>query len=133
MLATPAENYANQAIQIAGSRFRKSMGEGLEYLLSPIVIVLIIITLISVVVGLRQAKTIMAEGAVESGRKRAPLIFLLAVLGFLAFAFIDAASMPDYAGTDRAFPRFVAVRGPDRRRDPIGADDDPAREPRFVR
>ncbi len=109
VLATPAENFANQAIQIAASRFRQSTGQGLEYIFSPIVIVLIIITLISVVVGLRQAKTIMAEGAVESGSKRAPLIFLLAVVGFLAYALIDAATMPDYAGTDRAFPRFVAA------------------------
>ncbi len=108
VLATPAENFANQAIQIASSRFRKSFEEGIDYIFSPIVIILLIITVISVVVGLRQAKTIMAEGAVESGTKRAPLIFLLAVLGFLIYAFIDAATMPDYAGTDRAFPRFVA-------------------------
>ncbi|MEL7117118.1 MAG: tripartite tricarboxylate transporter TctB family protein, partial [Pseudomonadota bacterium] len=99
----------NQAIQIASSRFRKSMEEGLDYIFSPIVIVLLIITLLSVVIGLRQAKTIMAEGAVKSGTKRAPLIFLLAILAFVGFAFIDAATMPDYAGTDRAFPRFVAL------------------------
>ena len=108
VLATPAENFANQAIQIASSCFRKSFEEGIDYIFSPIVIILLIITVISVVVGLRQAKTIMAEGAVESGTKRAPLIFLLAVLGVLIYAFIDAATMPDYAGTDRAFPRFVA-------------------------
>ena len=36
---------------------------------SPIVIVLIIITLVSVVVGLRQSKTIMAEGAVVERRQ----------------------------------------------------------------
>ncbi|MEL6167273.1 MAG: tripartite tricarboxylate transporter permease [Pseudomonadota bacterium] len=109
VLASPAENFANQAIQIASSRFRRSFGEGLEYIFSPIVIVLIIITLVSVVLGLRQAKTIMAEGAVESGTKRAPLVFLLAVVGFLVYALFDAATMPDYAGTDRAFPRFVAA------------------------
>ena len=69
---------------------------------------LIIITLISIVVGLRQAKKIMAEGAVETGAKRAPLIFLLAILGYLGIAFYDAATIPDYAAADRVFPRFVA-------------------------
>ncbi len=108
VLSTPAENFANQAIQIGASRFRKGMSEGFEYIFSNIVIVLIVITVISVVVGLRQAKTIMAEGAVESGKKRAPLVFMLAILGYLAFAFFDAATLPDYASTDRAFPRFVA-------------------------
>ncbi len=108
VLSNPAETYANQAVQIARSRFRKGFEEGIDYILSPIVIVLIIITLISVIVGLRQAKTIMAEGAVESGAKRAPLIFLLVVLGYLGIAYTNAALIPDYAAADRVFPRFVA-------------------------
>lgn len=107
VLSNPAETYANQAVQIAQSRFRKSFEDGIDYIFSPIVIVLIIITIISVVLGLRQAKTIMAEGAVESGAKRAPLIFLLAVLAYLIVAFVDAAMIPDYAAADRVFPRFV--------------------------
>ncbi|MFK7745866.1 MAG: tripartite tricarboxylate transporter permease [Roseobacter sp.] len=106
VLSTPAENYANQAVQIASSRFRKGFGEGLEYIFSPIVIVLIIITVISIVLGLRQAKNIMAEGDVQSGSKRAPLIFLLAVTGYIAYAFYDAASIPSYS-RDRVFPMFV--------------------------
>lgn len=109
VLSNPAETYANQAVQIAQSRFRKGFEEGLDYIFSPIVIVLIIITLISVVVGLRQAKTIMAEGAVASGAKRAPLIFLLVVLGYLGIAFTNAAMIPDYAAADRVFPRFVSA------------------------
>ena len=108
VLSNPAENYANQSVQIAASRFRKSFGEGIDYIFSPIVIVLIVITLISVVVGLRQAKTIMAEGAVESGAKRAPMIFLLAVLGYLGLAFVDALMIPDYGSDDRVFPQFVS-------------------------
>ena len=108
VLSNPAETYANQAVQIAQSRFRKGFGEGIEYIFSPIVIVLIIITVISVVVGLRQAKTIMAEGAVTSGKKRAPMIFLLAVLAYLLVAFVNASMIPDYAAADRVFPRFVA-------------------------
>ena len=108
VLSAPAENFTNQAMQIAASRFRRGFDEGLEYIFSPIVIVLIILTVVSVVIGLRQAKNIMAEGAVNSGAKRAPLIFLLAVLAYLVAAFVNAAMLPDYASTDRAFPRFVA-------------------------
>ena len=108
VLSNPAETYANQAVQIAQSRFRKGFEEGLDYIFSPIVIVLIVITVISVVVGLRQAKSIMAEGAVKSGRKRAPLVFLLVVLGYLVVAFVNASLIPDYAAADRVFPRFVS-------------------------
>lgn len=106
VLARPAETYANQAVQIAQSQFRKSFGEGIEYIFSPIVIVMVIITVISVVLGLRQAKNILAEGDVQSGSKRAPLIFLLIITGYIAYAFYDAASIPSYS-RDRTFPMFV--------------------------
>ena len=108
VLSNPAETYANQAVQIAQSRFRRGFEEGIDYIFSPIVIVLIIITLVSVVVGLRQSKTIQAEGAVEAGTKRAPLIFLIAILAYLVVAFTNAAMIPDYAAADRVFPKFVA-------------------------
>ena len=108
VLANPVENYSNNANQIAGIRFRQGWETGLEYLLSPIVIILIIITALSVIIGLRQAKNILAEGDVPSGGKRAPLIFLLFVIGFISYALIDAMSIPDYAATDRVFPVFVA-------------------------
>ena len=107
VLSNPAETYANQALQIAQSRFRKGFDEGLDYIFSPIVIILLIITLISVVLGLRQAKKIMAEGAVPSGSKRAPLIFLLAVTAYIGYAYFNAYSIPDYS-RDRVFPMFVA-------------------------
>ncbi|MEO0765233.1 MAG: tripartite tricarboxylate transporter permease, partial [Pseudomonadota bacterium] len=107
VLSNPAENYANQAVQIASSRFRKGFGEGIEYMFTPIVIVLLIITVLSVVIGLRQAKHIMAEGDVKSGSKRAPFIFMLLVTGYIAYAFYDAASIPSFS-RDRTFPMFVA-------------------------
>ena len=111
VLSDPAETYANQAVQIATSRFRKGLGEGLEYVFSPIVIVLVIITVISVVVGLRQAKNIMAEGEVNSGSKRAPLIFLSAILAYIVAAYWNASLIPDYGAADRVFPKFVATIG----------------------
>lgn len=111
VLSDPAETYANQAVQIAQSRFRKGFGEGIEYMFSPIVIVLIIITVLSVVVGLRQAKNIMAEGEVKSGSKRAPLVFLLAILGYIIASYWNAKLIPDYSSADRVFPVFVATIG----------------------
>ena len=108
VLANSVENYSNNANQIAGIRFRQGWEAGLDYILSPIVIILIIITILSVVVGLRQAKNILSEGDVPSGKKRAPLVFLMCVIGFILYALWDASSIPDYAATDRVFPVFVA-------------------------
>lgn len=108
VLSTPVENFSNNANQIAGIRFRQGWEAGMDYILSPIVIVLIVITLLSVVIGLRQAKNILAEGDVPSGGKRAPLGFLMVVIGFVAYALWDVGSIPDYAATDRVFPVFVA-------------------------
>ncbi|MBM1689587.1 tripartite tricarboxylate transporter permease [Sulfitobacter geojensis] len=107
VLSNPAENYANQAIQIAQSRFRKGFGEGIDYIFSPIVIVLLVITLISVVLGLRQAKHIMAEGDITAGSKRAPMVFMLLVTAFIGYALYDANAIPSYS-RDRTFPIFVA-------------------------
>ena len=109
VLSAPAERYTNQAYQIAASRFRRGFDEGIEYIFSPIVIVLIIITVISVVLGLRQAKNIQAEGSVSSGTKRAPLIFLLAITGYIALSYWNSAIIPDFARMDRVFPIFVAT------------------------
>jgi hypothetical protein len=108
VLSNPVENYSNNANQIAGIRFRESFEAGMAYIASPIVIALLVITLLSVVVGLRQAKTIQAEGDVPSGGKRAPMLFLLAVIGYVGFALVNAGMIPDYAATDRVFPLFVA-------------------------
>lgn len=108
VLSNPVENYSNNASQIAGIRFRQGWDIGVEYLASPIVIILIIITVFSIVFGLRQAKNILAEGDVGSGSKRAPMIFLLILTGFIFYALINTATIPDYAKTDRVFPVFVA-------------------------
>lgn len=107
VLSNPAETYANQAVQIAQSRFRKGFGEGLDYIFSPIVIVLVLITVVSVVLGLRQAKHIMAEGDIKAGSKRAPMVFMLLVTAFIGYALYDANAIPDYS-RDRTFPIFVA-------------------------
>lgn len=108
VLSNPVENYSNNANQIAGIRFRESFDAGMAYVFSPIVIILVVITLLSVVLGLRQAKNILAEGEVPSGGKRAPMMFLLTLMAFIIFALYNTATIPDYAAVDRVFPVFVA-------------------------
>lgn len=109
VLANPVENYTNNATQIASIRFARSLEAGFDYIASPIVLTLMVITVASVVVGLRQAKNIRAEGEVASGGKRAPFIFLLAMIGFIITALVDTASIPEYAFVDAVFPVFVAT------------------------
>ena len=108
VLSNPVENYSNNATQIAGIRFRDSFEAGMSYIATPIVIILLIITVVSVVVGLRQAKNILAEGDVPSGGKRAPMIFLGILTAFVVYSLLNSASIPDYASKDRVFPMFVA-------------------------
>jgi len=104
VLANPVENFSNNAYQIAGIRFDNSFDQGLEYLFGPIVIVIAVITVISIIVGIRQAKFIQPEGILETGSKRAPLSFLLGLLGFTTIFLINIGSIPDYAWTDAVFP-----------------------------
>ena len=108
VLANPVENYSNNANQIAGIRFRQGFEAGMDYIASPIVLTLLVITVVSVIVGLKQAKSIRAEGEVASGGKRAPLIFLLTMIGFVSFALYDTATIPGYAFVDAVFPITIA-------------------------
>ena len=68
VLSNPVEKFSNQAFQIASFRFRNSFEDGMGYIFSPIVIVLLIITVVSVVPGSRQAKAIMPVAEVENAR-----------------------------------------------------------------
>ncbi|NVK44778.1 MAG: tripartite tricarboxylate transporter permease [Rhodobacteraceae bacterium] len=107
VLSNPVEKFSNQAFQIASFRFRSSFSDGMDYIFSPIVIVLLIITVVSVVLGLRQAKSIMAEGDVQSGSKRAPIVFLLVLMAYVVTALINANMIPDYNMTDKIVPLIV--------------------------
>ena len=81
----------------------------LDYLLSPIVLVLIAITLLSIVVGIRQTKSIQAEGEVPAGLKRSPLVFLLTLLVFTGWFMIEMYTIPDYAWVDAVFPVVIST------------------------
>ncbi|MBW1945676.1 MAG: tripartite tricarboxylate transporter permease, partial [Deltaproteobacteria bacterium] len=106
VLSTQAENFSFQAYQIAMSKFRRGADVGLEYIFSPIVIILLIVTVISIIVGIRQAKSIMSEGEVPVGGKRAPLIFLLIVTAYFVISYFDAAAIT--MQTDRIFQMTIA-------------------------
>ncbi len=107
VLSAPIEKFSNQAFQIASFRFRESTAAGLEYVFSPIVIVLLIITVLSVVFGIRQAKQIMSEGDVPTGTKRAPLVFLLVITGYMLIAVWDASTISDFNMTDKIVPLVI--------------------------
>ncbi|MEQ8356034.1 MAG: tripartite tricarboxylate transporter permease [Kiloniellaceae bacterium] len=107
VLSDQAENFSFQAVQIAKSKFRFGTDVGLEYVFSPIVIILFIVTVISVVVGIRQAKAVMGTGDVPTGTKRAPLIFLLIVTAYFVVSYFNAAAIS--LQTDRLFPMTVSL------------------------
>ncbi|MEK9670252.1 MAG: tripartite tricarboxylate transporter permease [Gammaproteobacteria bacterium] len=109
VLAKPVEQYSNNAYQISTFRMDQGTQVVIDYLFSPIVLVLMAITLISVVVGIRQAKNIQAEGAVPAGNKRAPIVFLLTLLGFTVLFMADIWSIPEYAWVDAVFPVVVST------------------------
>lgn len=109
VLSNPVEKFTNQAFQIARFRFRESVDAGLEYVFSPIVIVLLVITVISIVVGIRQAKSILAEGDVKSGSKRAPFIFLGLITIYFVVAYWNASLISDRLMGDKIIPMVISV------------------------
>ncbi len=108
VLSEPVEKFTNQAYQIANFRFRDSLDAGLSYVFSPIVIVLLILTIISIILGIRQTKTINAEGNVIAGKKRLPMIFLFGMLTYAIISFWNASLINDRLMTDKIVPLVVA-------------------------
>lgn len=109
VLSRPTEAFTHQAFQIARSKFRHGMEQGLDYIFSPIVIVLVVITVLSIVLGLRQSKLINSEGDVRSGSKRAPMIFLFVILAYMIISFWNASLIHDRMLTDKIFPMFISA------------------------
>ena len=107
VLSNQIEIYTNQAFQIATHRFNASFAEGMGYLFTPIVLVLLVITVVSVYLGIKQAKLIMSEGEVATGAKRAPVLFTLVVLAYGVASFVDAWQITRV--TDMVVPAFFAV------------------------
>ncbi len=109
VLSYQAENFSAASQQIARIRFRRAFEDGMEYVFSPIVIVILLITLISIVLGVRQAKMIRSEGEVATGRKRAPMVFLLAIFAYLVIAWLNASQID--LVSDKIFPMTIATVG----------------------
>lgn len=107
VLSTQAENFANQAVQIASFKFKSGFFDGFAYAASPIVLVILAITVISVIIGIRQARQIHAEGVVEAGPKFAPLIFLLVLLAYSVASWINAFLID--LTSDKVFPLTIST------------------------
>ncbi|WP_207780323.1 tripartite tricarboxylate transporter permease [Pokkaliibacter plantistimulans] len=107
VLSDQIEIYLNQAFQIASLRFKHGFTEGMGYIFSPIVLVILAITVISVVLGLRQARMIRSEGQVPVGSKRAPMLFTLLLLLYALVSFIDAMMIERI--TDKVLPALMSV------------------------
>ena len=73
VLSSQAEAFANMATQIAGSRFHRGFEPGMEYIASPIVLVILALTIVSIIIGIRQGKHILGSDDPPTGTKRAPL------------------------------------------------------------
>lgn len=109
VLSSQAEDFSANALQIATFRFKRGFEQGMEYIASPIVIVILLITVVSVIVGIRQSKQILSEGAVKSGAKRAPLVFLLVMLAYMSVAWVNAAQID--LMSDKIFPLTISTVG----------------------
>lgn len=107
VLSTQAEIFVNQAYQVAGARFRRGFAEGMEYILSPITISLLVLTVVSVVVGIRASKNIRENLEAPTATKTGPAIFLGAVIVYLAASSVDAWSVSRLQ--DKIFPLAIGL------------------------
>ena len=107
VLSQQTEIFVNQAFQIAGARFRRGMEYGFDYILSPLTIGILILTVVSIVVGIRQSKNIRENIDAPTGSKRAPAIFLSVVTLYVVITVIDAWNVGRLQ--DRIFPLTVGL------------------------
>ncbi|MGB6228644.1 MAG: tripartite tricarboxylate transporter permease, partial [Litorimonas sp.] len=107
VLSEQSEIFVNQAFQIAGARFRRNAEAGWDYILSPITIVLLILTVVSIVLGIRAAKGIRENQNAPTGTKTAPMVFL-GLLGFYALVTTVDAWMVSRL-QDRIFPLTIGL------------------------
>ena len=107
VLSSQAESFTNMANQIAGARFRRGFAEGFEYIASPIVLIILALTVVSIIIGIRQGKHILGSDNPPTGTKGAPLIFLICITIYLLIAWIDAMSISRMG--DKIFPVTVST------------------------
>ncbi len=107
VLSNQSEIFVNQAFQIAGARFRRSAEAGWDYLLSPISIGLLILTIVSIVVGIRASKNIRENIEAPTGTKMAPVIFLGIMVLYIAVSSVDALGVQRFQ--DKIFPLTIGL------------------------
>jgi TctA family transporter len=107
VLSNQAETFANMANQIAGARFNRGFWTGIDYIASPLAITILVLTLLSIFLGLRSASLIRENEAEASGSKRAPVIFLLCITAYVVVSIIDAATITRVS--DKIFPLTVGI------------------------
>lgn len=105
VLSEQSESFVNQVFQVAGSRFRRGADYGWDYLLSPITIALLVLTLVSIIVGIRASKNIRENIDSPTAGKRAPIIFLACMTAYSAIATADALTVSRLQ--DKVFPLTV--------------------------
>ncbi len=110
VLADQAEVYTYQATQIALSRFGRGFMDGFTYMFSPIVIVLLIITVASVWIAAKQSAAIRPDDVEDHVWHKAPgMIFTALVALFLGVMLVDSL-MVDVL-IDKVFPIVISGFG----------------------
>jgi len=107
VLSSQAEAFTNMANQIAVARFRRGFVEGFEYIASPIVLVVLALTVVSIIIGIRQGKHILGSEHPPTGEKHAPMIFLICITAYLLVAWTDAMSISRMG--DKIFPVTIGA------------------------
>ncbi len=107
VLSTQTEIFLNQAVQIAAARFRRSFEAGIDYIVSPLSIAILLLTVVSIWVGIRQARNIRENIEAPTGAKTAPLLFLAAIALYAAVSTVDAWMVTRLQ--DRIFPLAVGL------------------------
>ncbi|HSG95271.1 MAG TPA: tricarboxylate transporter, partial [Afifellaceae bacterium] len=110
VLADQAEVYTYQATQIAMTKFRRGFEAGIDYIFTPTVLILIVITVVSVWLGARQnigASDVVDTGKKVSTSKTAPMIFAAFVTGFMMLMFFDTLVLSVLI--DKVFPLALSA------------------------
>ncbi|BDW86610.1 MULTISPECIES: tripartite tricarboxylate transporter permease [Roseicyclus] len=107
VLSAQAEQFVNMATQIASARFRRGFEAGLDYIVTPITVTLLVLTVLSIVIGIRQSKNIRENIDTHTGTKRAPFVFLLAITAYVVISIGDAATITRFG--DKVFPLSVGL------------------------
>ena len=110
VLADQAEVYTYQATQITLSKFRRSAEAGFDYILSPMVIALIVIIVVSVWLGARQnigaGETVKPDKSVVAS-KTAPMAFTAFVTGFMGLMVVNSLGLSVLI--DKVFPLALSA------------------------